>query len=330
MTLRWGYLFVAVLMALPTEQAWGGKILLAFPMTKTEDYQKGLEQNPEAISLIDYFEAVSGYAPTEESCFYQNPSWPTPADDDLLGLAQGFLSPLKRTLLIKALEKNAQKGSPSSSFSWGKTREALLAPPSTDLKEGVRIPWLIYRPEDRLYLNGQRLTNDQLSQLRLDGEAHYHWAYYSSTSLPVIRWARPQELEPLSFSPLIHGTCQNEEPGSMTLPLADKRPFSWKQFQADESANRFRHCLFSEKPSKLFLMAVDEKGQTCAITKFRQSPTNHPPSLEQDSPLEAPKTLYDWPWKAPKNLGLLTGVLVGGAVIYQLQKSFEIGISLGF
>lgn len=334
-SLRWiiATLHLLIVFTLYSPLGHAEKILLAFPMVSSEHYQKVLSDTPHSLSIMDFLEVQTGRFPEDMDFFeHQNndthneaqneeqdhrrkqgsvsasiilenlkqrdPRWPL--------LLEGFLSPAKKTLLIQWFSRlRDQNPSPTLQAT---LRE--LQRPLNSSRSGVPIPWVLLRPDDRLYLNGERISNHEWPHLRLDKNSFYHWAYFSSTHHPTIRWATVEEIGALELIPFMDGDCENP-PAKSHRTI--KMPLPFEAWLKDSA-----------------IYALDRHGKTClafpnplnGTLKERTLAERTLPSAAEEANAKASS------WTTPA--AWATAALGGGFLIYQAQKKFEFEFKWGF
>lgn len=189
--------------------------------TSTVDYSNLLLNRKSHISLIEALEANSGAIPRDllqtidrhlKNC-KNDGTLSTRTNELIKEITSNFLSPLRKQLLLELLQANCHEEIQTSQIPQLK---AFSESPLYHHGQ-IALPWKPVDPEDRLYINGYRIYEEQISKIKLYPGVFYHISYLSNTYQPRFLWARAESIEIFSPTAIVSGEC--DHPRFTALPL---------------------------------------------------------------------------------------------------------------
>lgn len=143
-------------------------------------------------------------------------------------LTQGFLSPIKKAILLHLLTLQLKGATLPSSLSNSSpaTQEISLTKPLLardwvlqikTLRDGpfshpgtLSPHFVLPNHTDRIYINGILIHKEQLNRIQLHRHIYYHVAYISNTYQPRFQWAMGEKLQIFDANvPISEGDCSN-------------------------------------------------------------------------------------------------------------------------
>ncbi len=214
-------------------------ILVCHESTTEESCKNYFKQNSDAISFAQYWKSMYGTI-TKDFIYKFTLFHQEPFDSDSIKssknslsyldfinkaseenfyslveeLTNGFLSPIKKSLLLSILKTEGSLNTPQESISdeinpWNNPLQ------SKTLREGAeKYPGILYSPielhrkDDELYINGFLVKHEHLKTIQFHPNLYYHIAYISNTYQPFVQWGLGKEIKPIPKIKIITGTCQ--------------------------------------------------------------------------------------------------------------------------
>lgn len=186
-------------------------VIISSENTPPEEIQTLLDTNKNYVSLIDYLKTTTGVPDSDvidqvhdlvSDKGENHLSNSHRAHELIQSLASGYLSPIKKSLLQKILQKTNTKVVFRGDFS------SLI---HAEVKSGsIHANKVIQkRSDDEIFINGVQLSHSELAKVTFASEYFYHIAYLSNTYEPVFLWARGDQIPEIKLAPLIEGSCEN-------------------------------------------------------------------------------------------------------------------------
>lgn len=153
-------------------------------------------------------------------------------------------------------------------------------------------PLKFLREDDQLFINGFEIHSNELNQIKLLPNIRYHIAYLSNVTHPVYQWALAEEIQPFQIVNLVRGSCQFPQLNNMVS---------------------------GENPLALF--AKNCVGRASHHSEEIQ--LGGPASIPEDSRKETQ-------WNKNRAWAIGGSLLLFGTLIYEVQRNYDISVTLPF